>query len=268
MNHSCIKKILLLLLFLPVLVQAQEYTVGPGDILNIKVYENDDLSTRARVTDNYTIRVPLVGEIKVKDMTVSKVAIKIEELLSDGYLISPQVDVFISEYRSKKAIILGQISKPGQYELIGRITLLQFISKAGGLTGNAGSYAIIKRANGFKTKDGKHADRITLDLEKLIQQGDTSLNLVIQDNDSIYISKAKTYYVSGEVDKPNAYKYEPGITVIKAITTAGGFSQIAAKGKVQIIRILKTGEKVIYKNVAMDKPILPDDVIVVPESFF
>ena len=158
-----IKILLFLLLFVPVISFAQEYTVGPGDILNITVYENADLSSTVRVTNDYSIRVPLVGELNVKGSTVSQVAVKIEELLADGYLINPQVDVFIKEYRSKKAIILGQIRKPGQYELIGRITLLQFISKAGGLTPNAGSYAIIKRVSGFKTKAGdKKTDRITL----------------------------------------------------------------------------------------------------------
>jgi polysaccharide biosynthesis/export protein len=101
----------------------------------------------------------------------------------------------------------------------------------------------------------------------LIKQGDASLNIIIQDNDSIYISEAKTYYVSGEVKKPDSYKYEQELTVIKAITMAGGFSNIAAKNKVQIIRIVN-GEKRIFQNVNMDEPVLPEDVIVVPESFF
>ena len=104
-------------------------------------------------------------------------------------------------------------------------------------------------------------------LEKLIKKGDTTLNITIHDNDSVYISKAKTYYVSGEVKKPDSYKYEPEVTVIKAITKAGGFSKIAAKSKVRIIRTLK-GEKRIFEKVNMDTKVLPDDVIVVPESLW
>ena len=253
----------LLLLFLAVVSHAQEYTVGEGDVLDIKVYENEDLSTTVRVSSDSTIRVPLVGEISVKGLTVSQVAAKIEELFSDGYLVNPQVDVFISEHRSKNAIILVQIKNPGQYELRGKITFLEFISKAGGLTEDAGSTAIIKRGS----KSGGDKNQIVLDLEKLIKKGDASLNIPIQDNDSIYISKAKTYYVSGEVNKPDSYKFEPDITVIKAITIAGGFSKIAAKNKVQIIRVIN-GEKKVFANVNMDEPVLPDDVIVVPESFF
>ncbi len=237
---------------------AQEYTVGEGDVLDIKVYENEDLSTTVRVSSNSTIRVPLLGEISISGMTVSQVAAKIEELFADGYLVSPQVDVFIAEHRSKKATILGQIRNPGQYELRGKVTFLEFISTAGGLTPDAGSQATIKRDSG---------KQIEIDLEKLIERGDTSLNMTIQDNDSIYISKAKTYYVSGEVNKPDSYKYERDLTVIKAVTMAGGFSKIAAKNKVQIIRVVN-GKKTIFENVKMDEPVFPDDVIVVPESFF
>ncbi len=254
---------LFLLIFWPMSGFAQEYIIGEGDVLNINVYENEDLSTTVRVSADSTIRVPLLGEITIKDLTVSQVSAKIENLLLDGYLVNPQVDVFISEHRSKKAIILGQIRNPGQYELRGKITFLEFISKAGGLTVDAGSTAIIKRGG----ESGKNRDQIVLDLEKLIKKGDASLNIAIQDNDSIYISKARTYYVSGEVNKPDSYKFEADISIIKAITMAGGFSKIAAKGKVQIIRVID-GQKQVFKNVKMDEPVLPNDVIVVPESFF
>jgi polysaccharide export outer membrane protein len=255
--------ILIFLFFLPLVCMAQDYTVGEGDVLDINVYENEDLTTTVRVSANSTIRVPLIGEISVADMTVSQVAGKIETLLADGYLVNPQVDVFIKEHRSKQAIILGQIKSPGQYELRGKITFLEFISKAGGLTVDAGSTATIKRIN----ETDKDKQTLVVDLERLIKKGETALNILIQDKDSVYISKAKTYYVSGEVNKPDSYKYEPDLTVIMALTMAGGFSKIAAKEKVRIIRIVN-GEKRIFERVNMDTRVLPDDVIVVPESLW
>ncbi len=263
MLKTIFRILLTLLIVLPLTLTASEYIVGEGDVLDINVYENDDLSATVRVSAQSTIRVSLLGEISVKNLTVSQVSSKIETLLADGYLVSPQVDVFISEHRSKKAIILGQIRSPGQYELRGKITFLEFVSKAGGFTADAGSTAAIKRTD----KKTKKISQIVLDLERLIEQGDSTLNILIQDNDSIYISEAKTYYVSGEVNKPDSYKFDPDLTVIKAITMAGGFSKIAAKGKVQIIRVVN-GEKRIFQNVNMDEPVLPNDVIVVPESFF
>lgn len=242
---------------------ANEFFVGNGDVLAINVYENEDLSTTVRVTADNTIRVSLIGEVSVKNLTVSQVSKKLETLFADGYLINPQVDVFIKEHRSKKATILGQIKNPGLFELQGEITLLEFISKAGGILVDAGNSATIKRKKPMENQE----DAITIDLDRLIMKGDTSLNLSIRDGDSVYIGKADIFYVSGEVNKPDSYKLDTDMTTIKAITKAGGFSKIAAKGKVRIIRTINQNKQVL-ENVNMDAPILPDDVIVVPESFF
>lgn len=269
MRYSCMTTFFRCFLLFGILILApttgisQEYTVGTGDVLDINVYENEDLSTTVRVSSNSMIRVPLIGEISVKNLTVSKISAKIERLFADGYLVNPQVDVFISEHRSKQAHIYGEIKKPGPQELRGKITLLEFISKSGGLTENAGRTAVITRVSPVNGQ----TQEITIDLDQLIKKGDSSLNTSIEDNDSIYISRAEIYYVSGEVNKPNSYKYEPNLTVIKAITKAGGFSKIASRKKVKIIRVIE-GEERIFYNVKMDTPVLPDDVIVVPESFF
>ncbi len=104
-------------------------------------------------------------------------------------------------------------------------------------------------------------------MESLVEKGDASQNIMIMNGDSIYVPKADMIYITGEVKKPDAYKYEKDITIIKAITLAGGFTKIAKKGGVRIIRKVD-GEEKIIKRVKMDKPVLPDDVIVVPESFF
>lgn len=253
----------LLVVVIPLFAVASEYTVGDGDVVAINVYENPDLSTTVRVSANDTIRVPLIGEVNVKGLSVSEVAARLEKLLADGYLVNPQVDVFVKEYRSKKAIILGQIKNPGLYELRGGTTILEFISTAGGVTSEVGGTATIKR----KTTEAGENDQTVIDLESLIKKGDTAFNLPIRDGDSVYISKADIYYVSGEVNKPGSFKLEPDVTVIKAITMAGGFSKIAAKNKATIIRIVD-GQKRELSNVKMDEPVLPNDVIVVPESFF
>jgi polysaccharide export outer membrane protein len=110
-------------------------------------------------------------------------------------------------------------------------------------------------------------DRVVIDLDRLIKQGDTSLNIQIQDGDNIFISKTETFYITGEVSKPNAYQLESGMTVIKAIAMAEGFTNIANKKKVRIIRETD-GEKTVLENVSMDERVLAGDVIVVPESFF
>ncbi len=240
-----------------------EYRVGSGDVLKINVYENPDLSATVRVSADDSIRVALLGEVAVRDLTVSQVAQKLEALFADGYLLDPQVDVFIEEYRSKNAIILGAIEKPGQYELRGPVTFLEFVSTAGGMTKDAGTSAIIKRKESSKDS----GDRVIIDLERLIKYGETAQNILVQDGDNIFISKADTFYITGEVKKPNAYQLEPGLTVIKAIAMGQGFTEIANKKKVRIIREVE-GQKTVLENVSMDEKVLPGDVIVVPESFF
>ncbi len=240
---------------------SQDYRVGEGDVLKITVYEHQDLTTVARVSGDGKILFPLIGEVKVEGLTTSEIAKKIASLLADGYIVNPQVTVFIQEYRSQKAIIMGEVNEPGLYELQGDTSFLELISKAGGLTKEAGDKAIIKR------KKGNETSVITIDLKRLVEEGDTSLDINIVDGDSIYIPKTGVFYVTGEVKKPDAYKYEKGTTVIKAITMAGGFTDKAAAGRVKIIRKID-GKEIVLEKVKMDEVVLPDDVIVVPESFF
>jgi len=244
---------------------AQEYLVGNGDVLKITVYDNDDLKTVVRVSGEGSIVVPLLGKIQIRNLTIPQISEKMAHLFADGYLKNPQVNVFIEEYRAQKVVILGQVNRPGLYELRGPTTFLELISKAGGLTTDVGDKVIIKR----KPVKPQQRDQtvITLNLTNLIEKGDISQNILIIDGDNIYLNKAGYFYVTGEVKKPNAYKYREETTVIKAIAMAGGFSGKASKNKVKIYREVNN-KKGIIENVKPDDPILENDVIVVPESFF
>ncbi len=244
----------------------QDYIVGEGDVLNLTVYEHDDLTMTVRVSGEGTITLPLIGDVNVRGLTLNQIARKITTLLADGYIVNPQVNIFIHEFKSNKATILGQIKRPGLYELRQHTTLLELISQAGGLTLEAGNKATIKRkpASGSGLKKEKS---ITIDLKDLIEGGNTTQNIQIRGGDSIYITTTSTYFVSGEIKKPGEFKLDGEITVVQAITKAGGFSANAARSKVKIIRKTDHGNKVL-KRVAMDALVQPDDVIVIPESFF
>jgi polysaccharide export outer membrane protein len=242
---------------------AQDYLVGEEDVLRVTVYDHPDLTTVARVSAEGVIRLPLIGDVNVTGLSVSQISEKVSRLLADGYIVNPHVSIFVEEFRSKKTIIMGQVNKPGIYALSGTTTFLELLSKAGGLTKDAGDKAIIKR----KTSPGRPEKVITIDLRKLIEEGDTSADIPLMDNDNVYIAKAGVFYITGEVKKPDAYKYEEGTTVIKAVTLAGGFTDKASSGRVKLIRKVQGKEKIIEKA-GMDEPVQVDDVIVVPESFF
>lgn len=241
-----------------------DYLVGTGDVLKISVYDNLDLATVARIDADGSMPFPLIGQVDLSGLSVARVTQRFETLLADGYLINPQVSVFIQEYRSKKVVIMGQIKTPGVYELSGPTSLLELISMAGGLRENAGDKLTINRK---VSTDGSKQKVIRIDLQQLLQNGDSTQNARILDRDSIFIAKAGMFYVTGEVEKPDAYRYEEGATVLKVISMAGGFTKIASKGRVRIIRTVDGKEQLIEK-VSMREPVFPDDVIVIPESFF
>ncbi len=245
------------------LSQQSNYLLGDGDVIKLTVYDHADLSTTGRINADGTLMLPLIGKISISGLTISQTTEEIARQLADGYIISPQVSVFVEEFRSQKTVIMGQVTKPGLFELSGKVTLLELVSKAGGMTKDAGDRAIIKR----RIEEQGEEKVLTIDLKRLIEEGDTSLNVQILDGDSVYISKAGLFYITGEVRKPDAYKYEEGSTIIKVISKAGGFTDKAAKGKVRLIRKIDGVEQV-SENADMHEPVLPDDVIVIPESFF
>jgi polysaccharide biosynthesis/export protein len=264
---------LMLLLFLPSVGLGQDYVIGEGDVLKITVYDNNDLTTQARVSGEGSILVPLIGAVKVGGMTIAQATRKIADLFADGYLVDPQVQIYIEQFQSKKVTVLGQVNKPGLVELDKRTSLLELISKAGGLTKEAGKELIIKHRSTGKASEEKSIDDVVrVDMEGLVEKGDATQNIDIQDGDTVYVSKEELQYVyvTGEVKKPDAYKYDEKqpLTVIQAITLAGGLSAKAAPGRVKVIRKKEDGQNDIFSKADMDMPVLPGDIVVVPESFF
>lgn len=260
---SCLAAVLFLA---PVFTHGQEYQVGDGDLLKITVYNNPDLTSEVRVSGEGMITVPLVGEVSVNDMTATDIGKKLADLYANGYIKNPQVGVFIQEYKSKKVTTLGEFTKPGLIEMRGNSTLMEVISNAGGVTVNAGETLFIQR-NAVKGGEVKKDDIIiSIDLTKLLEGSDISANIPVLDGDSIYVPRASFVYVTGEVKTPGAYKITKGLTVLRSITLAGGFTFKANKDKTEIIRKTGTVEKTF--RVKMEDMVLPDDIIVVPESFF
>ena len=246
-------------------LQAEEYIIGEGDLIKITVYDNPDLTTDSRVSGDGKVTLPLIGEVLVSGSTAAEAQKSIATHLSNGFIKKPQVTVFISEYKSKKVTTLGEFTKPGLVELRGNATLMEVISNAGGITPNAADILFIQRK--VLRPEGRSEDvTITVDLNKLLERGDISTNINVKDGDSIYVPRAAFVYVSGEVKSPGAYKITKGLTVLRSITIAGGFTQKAAKNDTAIVRKSATGESSIPAK--MEDLVLPDDIIVVPESFF
>ncbi len=263
------KKALYLTIIISVLIDfklvlfAQDYTLGEGDVLTISVYDHPDLRSTVRITGDGMLTLPLIGQLSAAGQSVEKLGKKIESLLADGYIINPHVTIFIEEFRNRKVTILGGVNSPGLYELKGHTTLLELISKAGGIREKAGGEAIIQRDQ----PNSEQKKVIVVNLFQLMEQGRESLNLPIVNGDNIYIPNKKIFYVTGEVKSPGVYDYEEGLIVIQALTKAKGINDKAAPSRIRIIRS-KDGKEHVLEKVKMDLPIQPNDVIVVPESYF
>ncbi len=271
MKRLLLMSALALFAALPISTHGQEYAIGPGDLLRITVYDNPDLTTETRVSNDGKITFPLVGEIQVNGSTAFDLEKKISKLLADGYIVKPQVSVFIEEYRSKKVSVLGEVAKPGLVVLRGAYSLMEAISDAGGITPNAGDMLFIQRKinkaiSGKGDAVNEEDITITVDLKKLFEEGDVTANVPVTEGDSIYVPRAAFVYVNGEVKNPGAYKITKGLTVLKAITLAGGFTPKAGERRTKVIRKSEKGEDTIRAK--MDDLVKPDDIVFVPESLF
>lgn len=252
--------VVLMTMVLGSLAWAGDYVINHSDVLDITVYDHPEMTATVRVDGQGNVVLPLLNQVKVQGLTISQASAAIAGLLADGYIVNPQVNVFVKNFMNQKASILGQVVKPGVYDLSARTTLLELISQAGGLTPEAGDRAVIKRESDARGE-------INIQLRKLIDKGDATQNVSIMDGDKVFIDKAGLFYVTGQVKRPDSYKYQDKLTVMKAITMAGGFTDTASKGSIDIVRKVNGKENVI-SDVDLDHLVQPEDVVVVPESFF
>ncbi len=253
----------------------QEYRVGPKDLLEISVFGADELSRTVRVSEDGKVTLPLLGEVLVDGLTKSELEKKLADLLGEKYVQNPQVTVFIREYQSKRVSVLGAVEKPGPYQLLGRLTLMQIVSEAGGLTRDAGSDIIIIR----QLLDGTSTS-LRISIDDLFLKGDAQLNVPLEPGDivNIPVDKLVAVYVFGQVKNPGALQVKRSAipTLLQAIAQAGGFTERASRGGVVIKRKDETGKEQeikvnvrrILSNKQKDVPLLENDTVYVPESLF
>ena len=266
----------------------EDYKIGGYDVLAITVYEEKDLTIESiRVSADGFISFPLIGRLHVADMNTSQVEqIIARKLLEGAYLLDAHVSVMVTKYEGRKFSVLGAVKSPGNYPLQAREKVLDGISKAGGIAEGGGSTPasggeaqeamIIRMLN--PDRSGEQKIVIHVDLQGLLKGRDQVSNIYLADNDVLFIPKSDYFYIIGEVKNPGSYAFiKKDITIIEALSIAGGFTRIAARNKTRIVRIENGVERIYEVNVdAITKagkmiqavPIKPNDLIVVPESFF
>lgn len=247
-----------------------DYRIGPGDLLEVSVFQADELKNSLRVSGNGYIKLPLVGAIKAKGRTSTQLENDLAKKYGK-YLQDPVVSVFVKEYRSQQISVLGSVKDPKVYYVSGQVYLLDVLSLAGGLTPEAGTICIIQRyAEGKQKKGGQ----IAIDLNELLIKGRSELNIPLYSGDVVSVPESGIFFVDGAVGGPGSFRLKGNLTLTQAISMAKGLDFTAEKGNIKIYRdkggakrqIISCNYNQIMDGKTPDVPIKDKDVIIVPKN--
>jgi polysaccharide export outer membrane protein len=260
------------------------YIVGSQDVLVITSYDDPALTGKFTVEIDGTFSYPFVGRVRVGGLTLRDVEGALKKALIDmGFFKEPQLTVAIETYRSQKIYIVGEVRTPGSYPLSGDMRLVEALALAGSTTATASGEAVIVRAtadavvldpnrlppasaNPAPGAAGDPDKVIRVDLREL-ENGDLSQNMRLRNGDTIFVLRAESVYVFGQVKSPGAYPLrQKNTTVLQALSLAGGVTDRGSMGRIQIVRIVD-GKK-LEVDAELTDFVLPRDTIIVPERFF
>ena len=246
----------------------QVHKLGPRDLIQIKVYQQPDLTQEIRIDDDGTVTLPLVGQVRATGMTVEAFSRDLVKRYKE-YLLNPEITVFVKEYnkREMEISVLGEVGKSGFFRFEEKSTLLDVLAQVGGLKPESGDRVIILRPK--KIGESGEAETFIVKAKDLYTpEGVKKLNLELLDGDTVMVPRADQYFIFGAVARPGAYKLDKdtAVTVLKAIILAGGFTDKASKSGIKITR-----EEGVQKNTIkadLETLVRSQDIIVVSESFF
>jgi len=273
------KTIIALVIFLvPVYAQDDRYRIGPGDVLDIRVYNRPQLSREAvRVEGNGMIRMPLVeNDIQASCLTEGELAKEISTRYA-RYYKNLQVDVFIKEYHSKQVAIIGAVNEQSRFELQRRVRLLELLTYAKGPSTKAGQTINIVHSSAVSPCKQQTDDATAFSSYKLseVLQGDPKSNPYLEAGDIVTLPEADQVYVVGNVFMPLTIALKEPITLTRAIAMAGGLKQDTKKDKIRILRQepgttirkeITVDLSAIEKKSSEDLALAPNDIIDVPTS--
>jgi len=215
-----------------------DYVIGAGDLLVISALDVSELDkVKVRVGSEGFVRLPLVGTIRTKGLTARGLESEIANLLGEKYVHDPQVSVFIEEYRSQRVAVLGEVNKPGVYEVSEKRTVTDMLAQAGGLSANADQVVFILRKSA-NVENGQSAsgELLKLDLEQLLVGQDLSMNVKVGSGDVISVPRSGEFFLGGAVKKAGAHPIRGKLTVDQAIYLGDGLRDDADVTDIQVLR--------------------------------
>jgi polysaccharide export outer membrane protein len=241
---------------------AAEVLLGPGDVVRLSVYGSPDLSVETRVSDSGHITFPLLGQVAVGGMAVAAAEKNIaEQLEKGGYLKKAQVNMIITTLANQQVSVLGQVNRPGRYPIEGKRKVLDLLALAGGIGAEgADTVSLIRNRDGKVVRD-------TIDVVDMVRKGELERDYEVAGGDVIYVERAPRFYITGEVQRPGAFRVERGMTVLQAVSAGGGLTLRGSERRMRVTRRDAMGHPT-STDVKPGDLVQVDDVITVRESWF
>lgn len=241
------------------------YLVGAGDVLEVTAFQHQELCGSFQVSEDGVIAYPLIGRVEVVGRTAADIGKELERLLELDYFVDVQLSVEVREHMSQPVVILGEVRRPGTVFLSGKTMLTEILAEAGGLASGAGPEIEIRRVAGGEV--------LVFSTEK-VRTGEEGRDVEVRVGDVISVSSKRTFFITGEINQPGQYEIPEGLTLMRALSQAGGSSKFASR-EVEIHREVGGEKRIethdmvdIRKGRIDDPPILADDVIIVRRRFF
>ena len=251
-----------------------DYVIGAQDVLTITSYDQADLSGKFTVEADGTFSFPMIGRFRAGGSTLRQVETQLKQQLKDeGFFNNPQITVSIETYRSQKIFIVGEVRAPGSYVLSGDMNLIEALARAGSTLPTASGQAVIVHpVAGDRTSasvlpaDESPDNIVRVDLRAL-ESGVVAENAALRDGDTIFVPRAESVYVFGQVKNPGAYALQQkNTTVLQALSLAGGVTDRGSTGRIKIARIVNGSKQEL--RVKLADIVQPGDTIIVQERFF
>ncbi|WP_148715336.1 SLBB domain-containing protein [Chitinolyticbacter meiyuanensis] len=238
---------------------AGEYRLGPGDVVRVTVYDHADLDTEAQLTQDGKLAFPLVGLLDLNNLSFTEAAKRVSEALERGqFLRKAHVNVLITQYRSQRISVVGEVNRPGRYQLDSPTSLVDAIALAGGVSVNGGDRVVLVRGT----------ERREVLLSQLVNPANpTADGAKVFSGDVVFVPRMQQFYVYGEVNRPGNFRLENNMTVMQALASAGGFNPRASHRNVAVHRTAGDGS-VQELAVKLTDRVQENDVIYVQEALF
>jgi polysaccharide export outer membrane protein len=207
-------------------------------------------------------------------LTPAAIEGSVAKRLADGFLANPTVTVNVEEYKSQRIFVVGEVRQPGPYPLTGRMTLIEMLALVRSTTAEASKQAIVVRPRHVDAATGPTlpapgsdvaAEVMKINLQAL-ETGDLSNNIELRDGDTIFVPRAETVVVFGQVRSPGVYPISPTTTIVQLLAQAGGVTDRGAANRIKIVR-MTNGRKREF-TAKLDDLVNAGDTIIIPDRLF